>query len=148
MQAAAKPGKHLPDAYSKVFDARNRRVRGLSRRNGRFFASLTVADGLGRKSSRMVSLSGVTLDEAKADYARLLTERADDRLRPLGLAPILADYSTVYKQQLAVSGKRPSSVEKETGYLKLLDRNAGPFFTNFYSTRGTSNLFYRFLIVP
>ena len=37
-----------------------------------------------------MSLTGASLDDAKGDYARLLTERDDDRLRPLGLTPTLA----------------------------------------------------------
>jgi hypothetical protein len=57
----------------------------LWQRNARIYANLTVADDLGRKTSRWVLLAGATLDDAKADYARLVTERADDRLRPLGL---------------------------------------------------------------
>ncbi len=87
-------------------------------RNGRFYANLTVADDLGRKSSQWVPLTGATFDEAKADYARLITERADNRLRPLGLTPTLADYKTVYEKQLAVSGKRPATIAKEGTYLR------------------------------
>ena len=125
MQAIEKPRKPNTDTYIKVFDSRKRRVRGLWQRNGRFFANLTVADDLGRKTSRMVPLSGATLDEAKADYARLTTERADDRLRPLGLTPLLADYIEVHLQALAVSGKRASSVQKETAYLKRWSAKLG-----------------------
>ena len=68
----------------------------------------------------MVPLNGASLDEAKADYARLTTERADDRLRPLGLTPLLADYIAVHTQALAVSGKRASSVQKETACRKRI----------------------------
>jgi hypothetical protein len=74
------------------------------------YANLTVADDLGRKTSRWVLLAAATLDDAKADYARLVTERADDRLRPLGLTPTLADYIVVYTKQLEVSGKRTATV--------------------------------------
>jgi integrase len=125
MQATAKPSKPHRDTYLKVVDSRKRRVRGLWQRKGRFFANLTLADDLGRKTARMVPLNGATLDEAKADYARLQTERADDRLRPLGLTPTLADYIVVHTQRLKVSGKRASSVEKETGYLKHWSEELG-----------------------
>ena len=80
MQATATPRKPRPNPYRKVLDSRKRRVRGLWQRNGRIYANLTVADDLGRKTSRWVPLAGATLDDAKADYARLVTERADDRL--------------------------------------------------------------------
>jgi hypothetical protein len=79
------PRKPRPNPYRKVLDSRKRCVRGVWQRNGRIYANLTVADDLGRKTSRWVLLAGATLDEAKADYARLVTERADDGLRPLGL---------------------------------------------------------------
>ena len=83
----AKPRNSRPDTCAKVLDSRQRRVRGLWQRNGRFFANLTVAD---------------------------------DRLRPLGLTPLLADYITVHTQALAVSGKRASSVQKETACRKRI----------------------------
>src|SRR5262245_23231319 len=92
MQASAKLRKRRPHAYRKVLDFRKRRVRGLWTRNGNFYANLTVADELGRKTSQWVDLKAATLEQAKTEYARLLTERDDDRLRPIGLAPKLADY--------------------------------------------------------
>src|SRR5436190_1419391 len=113
MQATATPRKPRPDSYRQVFDSRKRRVRGIWQRNDRYYGNLTVADDMGRKSSRWVPLTGRTLDEAKADYARLVTERADDRLRPLGMTPTLAAYQITYEKQLAGSGKRAATVNKE-----------------------------------
>ena len=125
MQAAATPRKPRPNPYRKVLDSRKRRVRGMWQRNGTFYANLTVSDDLGRKTSRWVPLTGGTLDEVKADYARLVTERADDRLRPLGLTPTLADYIGVYTQQLDVSGKRAATIGKEKAYLKRWSAKIG-----------------------
>jgi integrase len=125
MQATATPRKPRPNPYRKVLDSRKRRVRGVWKRNGHFYANLTVADDLGRKTSRWVLLAGATLDDAKADYSRLVTERADDRLRPLGLTPTLGDYIGVYTQQLEVSGKRVATVEKEKTYLKRWSAKIG-----------------------
>jgi len=125
MQAVATSRKPSADTYRKVFDSRKRRVRGLWLRNSRYFANLTVSDDLGRKSTRMVPLAGSTLEAAKADYARLQTERADDRLRPVGLSPIFADYVNVHTQLLEVSGKRASSVQKEIAYLKQWSKKIG-----------------------
>lgn len=94
-------------------------MRGLWQRSGKFYANLTVTDDLGNKSSRWVPLEGATLTEAKADYDRLKVERADDRVRPLGLTPTLRKYiEDHYLSQLNASGKRASTIEKETGYLK------------------------------
>ena len=96
MQAPLLRRKYRPDSYRKVLDSRKRRVRGMWQRNDRCHANLTVSDDLGRKASRFVPLQGATLEDAKADYNRLLTERADDRLRPIGLTPFLSDYIKVY----------------------------------------------------
>lgn len=118
MQGPASRSKPPASIYQKVFDSRKRRVRGLWQRNGKFFANLTVADDLGRKSSQWVPLTGASFTEAKADYDRLRVERADDRLRPLGLTPMLRDYyEDTYKAQLDASGKRASSTAKEKSYL-------------------------------
>jgi integrase len=125
MQASATSRKPRPDSYRKVLDSRKRRVRGLWKRNDTFYANFTVSDDLGRKSRQRVRLAGATLDEAKADYARLLTERADDRLRPLGLTPTLADYTEDYTRQLDASGKRSATVQKEKAYLKRWSEKLG-----------------------
>lgn len=135
-QATASPRKPRPDSYRKVLDSRKRRVRGLWQRNGHFYTNLTVADDLGRKTSRFVPLSGATLDAAELDYARLLTERDDDRLRPQGLTPTLGDYIAVYTRQLDVSGKRSATIEKEKAYLKRWSAKLGH---NPSSNRATSS---------
>ncbi|HXT40743.1 MAG TPA: tyrosine-type recombinase/integrase [Candidatus Angelobacter sp.] len=88
-------------------------MRGLWRRNGKFYANLTVIDDLGRGSSSWVPLSGVTLDEARADYARLLTERDDDRLRPTGMVPTLGDY--IGSTTAEPSGETNSGAATEAG---------------------------------
>jgi integrase len=126
MNGLALPRKSTASIYQKVFDARKRRIRGLWQRNGRFFANLTVADDLGHKTSQWVPLAGASVAEAKADYDRLRVERADDRLRPLGLTPTLRDYiQDTYQQQLAASGKRASSIEKEQSYLRRWSTQIG-----------------------
>jgi hypothetical protein len=51
-QCSALRSKSPASVYQKVFDSRKRRVRGLWQRNDRYFANFTVADDLGRKSSR------------------------------------------------------------------------------------------------
>lgn len=102
MNGLATPRKPPASVYQKVFDSRKRRVRGLWQRNGKYFANLTVADDLGRKSSRWVPLAGTSFTDAKADY---------DRLRPLGLTPTLRDYITVSftpRPRRRASGRLPS----------------------------------------
>lgn len=131
MQAITNPSKNRPTRYQKVFDSRKRRVRGVWERNGRFYANFTVSDDLGQKSSRWVPLAGLNLDEARKDYNRLQIERDDDRLRPLGLTPKLADYiSDSYLKTLATSGKRASSIAKETTYLRCWAEKLGQLRLN------------------
>jgi hypothetical protein len=62
---------------------------------------------------------------------RLRVERVDDRLRALCLTPKLADYITnSYHPQLAASGKRASSIEKQKSYLKRWSEKIGHLLLN------------------
>ncbi len=47
MQAKAKRRKPRSDTYSKVFDSRKHRVRGMWIRNGRFFGNIRLANATG-----------------------------------------------------------------------------------------------------
>lgn len=108
------------DTYRKVIDHRKRRVRGLWTRGASYYGCMTVTDEVGRKKQRMVKLTGESLADAKADYARLLTERADNRLRPeaIGQAPTFAEYlKERYLPALQASGKRPETVRKDSRHL-------------------------------
>lgn len=121
-----KPGRRPADRYQRVFDSRRRRVRGLWQRNQRFYANLTIADDLGKKTSRFVPLNATSLSEALDDYRRLLVERDEDRLRPIGVVPTMAEYvDQSYADILRNSGKRDSSVRKELGYLRLWCKRLG-----------------------
>ena len=51
--------------YQKVFDSRKHRVRGLWQCTGKFFAHLTFAADLIRKSSRWVPPVGASFTAAK-----------------------------------------------------------------------------------
>ena len=84
MQANARSRNPRTNAYRKVLDSRKRLVCGLWQRNGKFYANITISGALGRKSSRWVALLGASLEDAKSDFARLLTERDDERLQPMG----------------------------------------------------------------
>jgi integrase len=117
MQANEMPRKSTANRYHKVLDSRKRRVRGVWQRNGRFFANVSIADDLGRKTPKWVPLEGDTLTEVIADYRKLLVEREDDRLRPLGLTPTLADYLNipVLKSEITRQRLGPSAPASEDG---------------------------------
>ncbi len=130
-RSAKRPPPHFPtatppqptrpraDLYQRVFDSRRRRVRGLWQRNDRFYANLTIADDLGKKTSRFVPLNAASLTEAIEDYRRLQVERGEDRLRPIGMVPELGQYvEATYAETLRNTGKREASIRKEAGHLQ------------------------------
>lgn len=131
VQGVSRSLNNTTDTYRRVFDSRKRRVRGLWRRNERYFANVTVSDDTGRKQQKMVPLGAATLDQAKADYARLLTERADNRLRPLGMVPTVAEYlEQRFVPALEASGKRPNSIAKDRWQLERWRREIGAIRLN------------------
>jgi hypothetical protein len=82
-----------------VRDSRNRRVRGLYQRNGRYYAQLWVDCGYGKKSPRRFPLftpdnsPARTLQEAKEALEVKRHERREDALPLLGRAPIILRHS-------------------------------------------------------
>ena len=103
--------------YAKVRDNRKHPICGLWRRNGRFYARLSVPDERGKKIVRWMPMTATTTAEATAELRRLQTEREDNQLRVLGRKPILSDYIGTYLERLSVSDKRPRTVKKERGCL-------------------------------
>jgi hypothetical protein len=82
--------------YSKVLDNRKHPIRGLWRRNGSFYARLTLEDDCGRKSVKRVPLEqAATASDAKDELGKLLVERDENRLRPIGLSPLFSDYAKI-----------------------------------------------------
>src|ERR1700678_4215601 len=89
---------HRSTAYQKVSDARKRPIRGLWRRNDRFYARISVEDpGNGRKEVRRVPLEAAhTVAQAQAELRRLLTKRDEHALPILKLTPKFSDYVNGY----------------------------------------------------
>src|SRR5476649_1684359 len=80
--------QHSRRTYAKVFDERKRRMRGLWKRNGTFYAQLTLLDeGAGKKTVRRVRLEDensspvTTVAEAVKMMNKLKVRRDDDDLR-------------------------------------------------------------------
>jgi len=103
--------------YQKVFDERKRRVRGLWKRNGTFYARLTVLDAkTAHKSTKRVRLPLChTVAEAKTAMQDLLKDRRDDKLPVLRRSPRLADYWGEYFEYYAQvkDAKRLSTLHRE-----------------------------------
>ena len=104
--------------YAKVHDNRKHPVRGLWRRNGKYVARITVEDDAGRKDVKWVPLPTAKSDaEAIAEFRALLVERSENRLRPIGLSPLLKDYAATYLARLTTSGKKADTLATESGHV-------------------------------
>jgi hypothetical protein len=105
--------------YTKVCDNRKSPIRGLWRRNGSFYARITVEDDCGLKSVKWVPLEkATTASEAQDEFRTLLVERDENRLRPVGLSPLFKDYVQTYLERLSTSGKKADTVVTEGGHIK------------------------------
>jgi hypothetical protein len=103
--------------YTKVVDNRKHPIRGLWKRNGSFLARIAVEDDLGHKSLKWVPLEAETAAEAQEEFRSLLVQRSENRLRPIGLSPLLRDYGSVYLERQATSGKKPDTLVTERGHI-------------------------------
>jgi integrase family protein with SAM-like domain len=150
---AQKPQSLLKNHFAKfmpVRDSRNRRVRGLYQRNGRYYAQLWVDCGYGKKSPRRFPLftpdnsPARTLQEAKEALEVKRHERREDALPLLGRKPIVGDYCDAYFEKARVQRKRPGTIENERqaivrwrshlGHLRI-DKITTPMITGFLEKR-------------
>lgn len=113
--------------YTKVLDNRKHPIRGLWKRNDKFFARITVADELGRKALKWVPLEEAkTAAAAQEAFRKLLVERGEDQLRHIGRCPKFADYvEDTYKKRLKTSGKKPDTITTEEVHLNQLSKTIG-----------------------
>lgn len=115
--------RHEAGSYQKVTDARKRPVRGLWRRNDRFYAQLSIVDpNTGQKSVRRVPLVDeetkapvATAPQAIAALAQLKVRRDDGALPVLRRCPKFSDYVEEYLEKISAGGgsKRPATIAKE-----------------------------------
>jgi integrase len=113
-------------SYQKVRDNRKHPIRGLWRRNGKFFARLTVEDADGRKKLQWAALQAGTVAEAQAEFRTLLVERQDNTLRQLSRSPRFTDFlNQTYLPLLATSGKKPGTILTEKTHYKRWDAALG-----------------------
>jgi integrase len=104
-------------SYHKVFDDRKRRVRGLWKRNGWFYARLATVDSFtGQKSTKRVRLETArTIAEARTALQDLQKDRRDHNLPVLKRSPRLADYWEKYFAfyESVKDAKRASTLHRE-----------------------------------
>ncbi len=112
-------------SYTKVLDNRKHPIRGLWRRNGQFCARIVVEDDEGRKTTPYVPLAAKSAAEAQDELRGLLVERKENRLRPIGHAPKLAEYIVTFLDQREVSGIRATSFAKDKTQLARWGKSLG-----------------------
>jgi integrase len=120
--------------YSKVFDQRKRRIRGLWERNGTFYAQLTVTDeNTGKKIVRRMRMEDAdgkpvpTAAEAVKAMSKLKVRREDNvlSLTPKR-TPTLAEYSQQYLAHCeALKNKTKGTIHRERSCINNLNRAMG-----------------------
>jgi integrase len=125
--SAAEPNgiSQIPDdvnhraQFTPARDSRNRRVRGLYVRNGRYYCQLWTDLGNGKKGPRRFPLVDGdnrpvrSLTAAREALEIKRHERRENRLPTVGRKPLFADYCELYFQKAKVQRKRPGTVENE-----------------------------------
>jgi len=122
--------QHTP-TFSKVFDGRKRRVRGLWERNGAYYAQMAVADpdtGLPKVRRVRLETDGQpvrTVAEAVKAMARLKVKREapDFRLDPKR-TPNFEEFSTRYLVNVE-HVKRPATIRRERGSIRIMNQHLG-----------------------
>lgn len=120
---------HRRGIYQKVLDARKRPIRGLWRRNTRFYARLAVEDtDTGIKMTRRVPLEGaLTVAQAQDQLKELQVDRRRKDLPVLKRTPKFRDCVRTYVDYFkkVKDAKRASTLAREKGSLKLWSKHFG-----------------------
>ena len=103
--------------YTRVVDSRKRPIRGLWKRNGSFYAQLTIEDpNTGKKQVKRIRLEDAkTVAKAQEAMADLKKQRRDQKLPVLKQAPKFDDYADEYFRfyETAKEAKRASTIKTE-----------------------------------
>lgn len=128
-------GKVHAAQFARVFDGRKRPVRGLWRRNDRFYAQLTVTDpSTGRKKVQRVPLLNKegdpldTVSQAVAAMEALRTKRRETGLEVQNRrAPKFADYAAIYLDAISAGegAKKSRVIVGEKAILGQWSRHLG-----------------------
>jgi integrase len=125
-----KPRQHGRSNYSKVFDQRKRRVRGLWERNGAFYAQLTVLDeASAKKAVRRTRLEDAdghpvkTVAEAVKMMNKLKVKQADNGLSLTPKrTPVFAEYAKQYLAYCeALNNKTKNTIHRERSCINNLN---------------------------
>lgn len=113
----------MKNSWQQVFDSRKRRIRGLWKRNGHFYAQMRVTPA---SPPRRIALKDpdtheflVSQAEAVTALNRLLLAKKDNLLPVFGKSATFRDFAAQYLDRLKLvsDSKRPSTIKKEEGHL-------------------------------
>ncbi|MCI0539541.1 MAG: tyrosine-type recombinase/integrase [Verrucomicrobiales bacterium] len=109
--------QHREAPYQRICDARKHPVRGLWKRNERYYAQITVDDShTGHKKVKRIPLEGAATDaQAIKKFEDLKAERRKGALPVLKRTPKFSDYADTYLKfyESAKDAKRESTMETE-----------------------------------
>ena len=117
-----------------MLDGRKQPIRGLLKRNTRYYGRLSVENpNTGLKAMRRVPLLDADGQPVQTDaqavtaFNRLKTQRADDALPQLGQTPVFADYAGQYLDYIkSGSGtKKSGTIAKKESSLALWKKHLG-----------------------
>jgi hypothetical protein len=103
--------------FSAARDSRNRKVPGLSVRNGLFHACLWVEGPGGKKTACRFPLEASNITEAKEQLEIKRSDRCKDKLPTSGRKPMLADYIETYLESATRQKRRQNTRDKDRAAL-------------------------------
>jgi len=111
---------HRPEGYQKVHDGRNRPIKGLWMRNGRYYAAMRIPD---RKSPVRFPLAANNLTEARQAQRELRVKRSQGRIKTT--PPSTTLHAAITRYLNLRNNKAPATILKEKRILKDWDEFAG-----------------------
>jgi integrase len=152
----SKTNTHQKSHFIKVTDSRNRKIRGLWKRNEKFYVQMWVK---GEKSPRRIPLKATNLEEAKKEMVKVQNNRDEDDLPHRGIKPMFPDHCKRYIEFLRnglVNQATPNKFHKAPGTIDLeeltlrqwvkhignvrIDRIAKPMVTSYIDYRLESGI--------
>jgi hypothetical protein len=109
-----------PVKYQKVYDERKRRIRGLWKRGGAFYAQLSLPNEDGIRKVRRVKLDGAAVAAATDEMRRMVIDRNDDQLPAMVRKPKFDDYAQEYiDREYALGRKTHRTLNTESGHINF-----------------------------
>ena len=107
---------HAP-SFIQAMDSRNRKIPGLWIRNGRYYASLWVDRGDGKKSSRRFPLEAANVTEAREQMEIKRNDRRENKLPTSGRKPMLSESINNYLASPIRQKRRQNTQDKDNAAL-------------------------------